>query len=1006
MAGLQFWKEWVKPFRTLYFFLLSIFLLVIIFYLISYYLGVNNLIPWETSSAIQHLKFTLDDFELGIFKIQVPSFTYIIEERFKPGNLELNLSFAYAFLIIIFSSLAIVTAVITTLNRSYFLLGFAALIFSFLLFKFEYLGIFGVYEKYVFVALILLIGGVAYYFHAFRPDTSFFKRLTAFVALYAFILIISTVFSEEKQPLLSLVSYGILFTGILSILFIIFVSHEIVYGFLFLVTYSSGPGSRNTAIHFIVVSLLYFLCLFLIYFKSIDYLDLQIFGTDAFLILPFSVLIGFYGLKAREFTFQNIVSFAPAALLYITLAILSFSTLTYVFVTYNDPAIEAFQDFIIYSHIGIGIMFFIYILANFSPLLGKNLNVYKVVYKPERFPFYIVRLGGAIFIVAFLVKADLAPINRGFSGYLNGLGDLSIAQNNIPEAYRSFQLAKEFDHFNHKSNYTLAQLYLGENKEDKAIEYLEESFVRKPSAQGYVQLSNIYLNNDLYFDAIYSLRKGSKTFPEDAHIYNNLGLLYNKTALADSAFIFLNSARKFSQNNSAINGNYWSFLARNITVLNFDADSIVANENTGDYLSSINNKLALLNLADKKFNGNLPEQVFKDTILSEEKFSLITNYSLNRINLIDSAALKRLTLAEKSENESSFNENVTLLKGTLSYYNYDVKNAFFLLNKLKVEGVTNVGYYNLLMGIWSLENKAYLLAVDYFNAALEKGTKDAFFYRAIALSEAGNKVDAISAWENVAQLNDPGISNLAAAMGEIIRNEDFSSLFSLNDDYKYQALRFKFNDLTKEQRDALSQTFSSDDYRYKAKLLEAEKAWENGDAASVEEIISALKQESINNNTITGQINLFYLKLNIGEYNPKNLREFLSNSFINEKYWPYFTAQVYANQNKEADTLYQQALKALPFQFDVVNNAVAFYNKNGKAEDAYNISLEAVKLNPYSSPLLKLYILQSLNVNLDNYAADGLEKLKEITSPEDYRNFEVKFEEEKRKKESSTQDWQ
>jgi hypothetical protein len=46
-----------------------------------------------------------------------------------------------------------------------------------------------------------------------------------------------------------------------------------------------------------------------------------------------------------------------------------------------------------------------------------------------------------------------------------------------------------------------------------------------------------------------------------------------------------------------------------------------------------------------------------------------------------------------------------------------------------------------------------------------------------------------------------------------------------------------------------------------------------------------------------------------------------------------------------------------------------------------------VQLNPYSVPVYKEYIRQSLTMGLVSYASEGLETLKGIASPADYQAF-------------------
>ncbi|HEY1053712.1 MAG TPA: hypothetical protein VGE24_01215, partial [Emticicia sp.] len=92
------------------------------------------------------------------------------------------------------------------------------------------------------------------------------------------------------------------------------------------------------------------------------------------------------------------------------------------------------------------------------------------------------------------------------------------------------------------------------------------------------------------------------------------------------------------------------------------------------------------------------------------------------------------------------------------------------------------------------------------------------------------------------------------------------------------------------------------------------------------------------------------------------------------------------NAKTKAD--FDKALKNSPLNPIIISNTIEFYNtKLNKPNDAYKLVFNALEVNDNSAELWKLYVLQSLKIGVDNYAEDGLEKLRLLTSATDYQAF-------------------
>jgi hypothetical protein len=92
------------------------------------------------------------------------------------------------------------------------------------------------------------------------------------------------------------------------------------------------------------------------------------------------------------------------------------------------------------------------------------------------------------------------------------------------------------------------------------------------------------------------------------------------------------------------------------------------------------------------------------------------------------------------------------------------------------------------------------------------------------------------------------------------------------------------------------------------------------------------------------------------------------------------------NARTKAD--FEKALAISPLNSIVISKTVDFYNtKLNKPNEAHNLIFNALQVNDNSIELLKLYVLQSVKLGVDNYAEEGLEKLRLLTSSTDYQAF-------------------
>ncbi len=82
----------------------------------------------------------------------------------------------------------------------------------------------------------------------------------------------------------------------------------------------------------------------------------------------------------------------------------------------------------------------------------------------------------------------------------------------------------------------------------------------------------------------------------------------------------------------------------------------------------------------------------------------------------------------------------------------------------------------------------------------------------------------------------------------------------------------------------------------------------------------------------------------------------------------------------------ENALKADPFNERIVEKAVQVFNKFKQEKSAYDTLIRVLQWQKNSPKLQKLYILQCFKIHMNDYAKDGLEKLKTMNLAE-YDSF-------------------
>jgi len=575
MTSLLFWQKWSRPERFLYLTSLGLLTFSLLFLLFFHYRGIENSIEWKVLSELDEVPVKLDSLQISsqasvdsaqreASSIVLLGKSYLLKEQFVPVQIDTPQWLGWGYLGGVLAGFVLLLAAISALSRRWYVGAMMLVIALLSLTHLEVLQLFGTDNTTAFGIVTAVLGLVSYYLHAFREEMPMVQRIFIFTGVV--LALVALLIVGAKAPVLALTSttYSLLPMVMLSVGFIGWLSIEIIAGFVYVVTNPRTGFGKNSLLNFLFLSILYIFSLYLLYLKVTRQSDAAFWYISPFVLYVVSVVVGIWSFAKRTEAFLAFREIG--AWLYVGLGLVTTSVMAFVLFTHNNSFIEVFEDAVVYSQLCIGTLFVAYVGLNFWPLFKQGKAVYKVVYKPMRFLQSQAWLIGGMAWIALLAFNRFYTIDQAQAGYYNSLGDLHTVTREWTVANGYYQRALDIDFQNHKSAFSLASLALRQGDETSAGIFFQQALQKDPTPQAYVGLGHTLLNENLFFDAIFNLRKGLKTFPQSGEIQNNLGYLYGRTAIADSSYYYFELARQNAKNKAVAESNLLAFWAKALTI--------------------------------------------------------------------------------------------------------------------------------------------------------------------------------------------------------------------------------------------------------------------------------------------------------------------------------------------------------------------------------------------------------------------------------------------------------
>lgn len=710
MKQLLFWRTWPTAEARTAYWVLGILALALIAFLANSLNPLENAVHWDVLSELSEIPTVVDILPLDGWQFGVTVPSYLTMEQFGAAPMELPVFMIRFVGVLALIGLCITLAAVTALPRFWYLGSMVLFIVLVAACRLEALGLFGGGSRLFFIISVVAYGGLSYYLHAFRPDWGIRIRIFSFVGLTALMALLVAFASPVAQPLLTFAVFSYPLWLLLAVVFILMTATEILAGLVWLST--SGQKGKPSLTNFLVISSFYMLTLLLLFLKNTQRIEWNTFIISPVVFALAAGLLGIWGFRRRtEAAATNVLNYRTVGFwLYVGLFIVALAFGGYAAATANDPTLEVLEDMVVEGQLAMSALFFFYIIANFFPLFQQGLAVHKVLYKPLKFGLTQTRLLGFGGVVLLIATQEMLPFHQTIAGYFNGLGDLytKTKEYSLAEQYYKMALQQEFQ--NHKSNYGLASLALRQDDRTAAAYYFNQATLKNPSPQAYVGLGSVLSQESLFFDAVASYQEGIRKFPESSELLNNLGLLYARTDVADSAYYYLDRAQRASGRNDVPATNLLALYAKSTDDDLLDSLARTAGER--DYYPWQANWLAVQNLRQKfEKQDFIQKAIPKDSLLNVSGMAYLVNYALNQARH-DSTPVR---LASLLAAKNPFLADDLLLPSLYpEFYGGNRSRAIESMQVLVENGGEKAETYRKVFGHWLLQLGLYEQAAEQF----------------------------------------------------------------------------------------------------------------------------------------------------------------------------------------------------------------------------------------------------------------------------------------------------
>jgi len=496
--------------------------------------------PIEPGIFAEKIKVPLQFLNLGLFQIPLETENYLLFQNFEslPPIVQRFSTLSFGIITWVLISLAMVY--ISTFNRTYFIISAVVVILLMLLSGVNGLNIGAISSNYAYIILILGLVGPAVIINTFYDHFSLMVRGIIIFLIAALTLPVLTALSPVADPYLLFSENISLLNMAISLIFFAYIGHSVITAiFYMLINMNKGVGIKITW-HLVILFLIY---LTILIFTYLELTGNVIFGVPTPPIAPLVIIVGVLGYFEVNLKIDQIEQPYRYKVIGQSLYLIGFAIALFTFwkaeFSVNEPMADFLKHAFIYTQLAFSLMFFAYLMANFSDLMNSGQSLERIIFEPNFFAYFHMRLGSLIAMVSLMLFADGVAALQFSAASTNVTADYYYATERPLEAGILFENSWARYRKNKKAKNASAHMKMAQNQPTLAMRELEESFDVSPSVNDIVFLSSVLHRQDKIFDAIFFLEKGLDIFPDNAYLQNNLALLQSKINQGEMAYELL-----------------------------------------------------------------------------------------------------------------------------------------------------------------------------------------------------------------------------------------------------------------------------------------------------------------------------------------------------------------------------------------------------------------------------------------------------------------------------------
>ncbi|WP_436515043.1 hypothetical protein [Ekhidna sp. To15] len=700
----------------------GLFIACLLTMLWSYQSGYDNAIDWEVTTTGEIIEFPAWSLETDLMTHEIKGEKFLLSERYTGSEIKRDISQDRVFMSLMWIGLCVVLVASTYLKRyAFFIVVALFALFLNRLNLFE-IGLFGIQTKMIIFipALVLIVPMIV--FHEYKKTTPLLVRVVILLALS-----IGLLFGVDNGKLFTdhLIANSLYGFAICTLFFLFIIAEEISFSILYVVT--SGKGGKNNHVHFLILSLIYLGNLILHYLNKSGLYENSFFFFDPFILLTISALVSLWSLKFKSEFISNYLSQSTLYLLTLSLGIISLSFISHNMVRGNDAVYQAFHYFILYFHIGFGVLFFLYIIGNFIDPLIQGMQIHKIAFKERNFPYASARLGGFFAILAFYFLSDQEPFNLLKAGYYNYQAQVAETEGNVLLANEYTLEASNLGYNTHYANYKLGWRELKKGAEYPAKTYFFSAAQRYPSPYALINYGNLDL--EINANKVQAIYEESFRGVVSGEVQNNLGLLHIQKGELEKSLTYFEEAKPLNDWNNAPLVNKWNVFKKMELI---DSSSIELDYRNGNY--GVKSNI----LTTQTPNTSLS---FEYENISGAGYLHRQTYLLNSTYLFSHDSVESLTRKEiENSTDGSYNDRLRLALAIHLYRKGEVNEAFMMLDYLQANSHQYYkGQYYDALGKLAMDQEAYKLSLDFFDKALDLKYTQSLFSRLEVLARMDKK---------------------------------------------------------------------------------------------------------------------------------------------------------------------------------------------------------------------------------------------------------------------------